>query len=138
MNKNTLFKQIRDSVAREPKILAVYCFGSYSKNALGKESDFDLAFLLDKKNSLSLDQIYTLISHIRFPKDLDISIISKSSSPLFLYEIISRGERVYAADEQKTTLFEAHVLANYYDTSHMRKIYSSYLENKFPQTYASK
>lgn len=138
MNKNILYNQISQKVKKEPKIMAIYVFGSFAKDRTAKESDFDLAFLLKRDKSLNLDQIYGLINNIRFPKDVDISIISKSSSPLFLYEIISQGERIYSADEQKTTLFEAHVLANYYDTNHMRKIYSSYLANKFPQTYASK
>lgn len=139
MNKEHLFAQIRKRVRKDPKIMAVYCFGSFASSRVGKESDFDLAFLVGNTKSVNLNQIYDLIKDLSFPKNLDISIVTKYSSPLFLYEIVAYGQRIYARSENKITIFEADILDSYYDTEHLRRIYASYLKNKFPlKHYANK
>lgn len=131
LDKN-LTDQIREIFKKEPEVLAVYCFGSFAKGKASSQSDFDLAFVVDDKKSTSLDRIYELIRNLKFPKDLDLSLVDKSSSPLFLYEIITNGKRIYERDKQEITLFEAYILKNYYDNSHMRQIYYQYLKEKFP------
>jgi len=123
-----IIKQIQKQIQKQPEVLAVYCFGSFSKRKITKESDLDLAFVMSK--TTTPDKIYNLIREISFPKDIDVSVVNKSSSPLFLYEIIS-GKRLYTTNEMVAEGFEAYVLKNYYDNAHIRNIYYHYLKDKF-------
>lgn len=123
--------QIREALSKEPKVKLAYVLGSVVSGRSVKESDFDLCLAVDDKSKVDYEGIYRLISHIQFPKDLDLSIVDKNSSPLFLFQIISTGECVFQKSDQEKINFEAFVLKNYYDTAHLRNIYFSYLKEKF-------
>lgn len=131
MINDSLISEIKNKIKNEPDIMACYIFGSYQKDYISKESDFDIAFVVKDKKIMNEKRIYELIRNIRFPKDLDISVVDRKSSPLFLFQIISSGKRIYAKDENQANSFEAFVLNNYYDTQHMRNIYYNYLKDKF-------
>lgn len=126
-----LISQIQTALEKEPNILVVYVFGSFVKGEETLESDFDIAFVVKDKKITTDEKIYKLIKDIHFPKDLDISVIDKSSSPLLLFQIISTGKRIYEKNENLTNSFEAYVLNTYYDTQHLRNIYYQYLKNKY-------
>lgn len=130
-----LISQISASLSKEPKIKLAYVLGSAVSGRSRAESDFDLSLVADDKSKVDYDDIYRLISHIQFPKDLDLSIVDKDSSPLFLFQIISTGKCIFQKSDQEKINFEAFVLKNYYDSAHLRKIYFSYLKEKF--SYAS-
>lgn len=130
-----LASQIYAALSKEPKIKLAYVLGSVVSGRITAESDFDLAIIVNNKSKIDYLYIYQLISHIHFPKDLDLSVVDKNSSPIFLFQIISTGKCIYQRYQQDKVSFEACVLRNYYDTAHIRKIYYSYLGNKFP--YAS-
>jgi len=131
MIKQKLKQSIASAFDRRPEILAAYVLGSVVSGKAVKESDFDLAVVVDNKKNLSFEKIYDLISSISFPRNLDLSVVDKSSSPLFLFQMISKGKKVYIRNHQETDAFEAFVMHNYYDTQHMRNIYHSYLKEKF-------
>jgi len=116
---------------REPRILAAYVLGSVVSGHDRVDSDFDLAVVVDSRRKVSDEEVYELIKSINFPRDLDLSVVDKSSSPLFLFQMISRGRRVYERSEAEVNDFEAFVMRNYYDTAHIRNIYHSYLGDKF-------
>lgn len=127
-----LISQISAALAKEPKIKLAYVLGSVVSGRIKPGSDFDLAIVASDKDILDFNYVYNLISHIGFPKDLDLSVVDKNSSPLFLFQIISTGKCVYQRSEEERILFEAHTLKNYYDSAHLRSIYYSYLKDKFP------
>ncbi|MDP3974091.1 MAG: nucleotidyltransferase domain-containing protein [Candidatus Daviesbacteria bacterium] len=130
VDKN-LILQISQALVKEPKIKLAYVLGSVVSGKLKLDSDFDLAIVVDNKDKIDFKFVYSLISHIKFPKNLDLSIVDKNSSPLFLFQIASTGECIYRQSEEEKVAFEAFVLKNYYDTAHMRSIYYSYLKDKF-------
>ena len=125
-----LKKRLADIFRSKKGISAAYLIGSYSKGKERSDSDFDLAVLVDDKKVLGDEKVYEYIRHLPFPKDLDLSVVDRKSSPLFLFEII-RGER----NNEEMADFEAKVLHKYYDTGHLRKIYYSYLTDKFPRVH---
>lgn len=127
-----LISQIQGVLSKEPKIKLVYILGSVVSGRERVESDFDLAVVVDDADKISYDQVYQLISNLNFPKDLDLSIVDKHSSPLFLFQITSTGKRIYQKSNQEKVTFESFVMENYYDTNHLRNIYSSYLKERFP------
>lgn len=125
-----LIKAIRNRFSKVKTVDSIYIFGSSIRNYVRKESDVDLAFVVNDKN-LKINLIYSLLQDLHFPRDIDISLISESSSPLFLYQIISTGMRIYTRNEDRANAFEAYILRIYYDNAHMRDIYFSYLKQKF-------
>jgi uncharacterized protein len=131
--------EAQKGLSKESGILAVYIFGSYAKKLDSKESDIDVAVVVENKKSITEDYVYDLIKDVPFPKDLDLSVVDKTSSPLFLFQIIKTGKRIYTKDAKIANSFEAYVLREYYDTQHIRNIYDSYLKQKFSQkTYADR
>lgn len=135
MIDNNLSSQINKALSKEPKIKLAYVLGSVVSGRAKKGSDFDLAVVVDDITKIDFKQIYYLVSHISFPKDLDLSIVDKSSSPIFLFQIITTGKCIYQKDEQDKIDFEVFAARNYYDSAHIRKIYYFYLKDKF--AYAS-
>lgn len=126
-----LISQMHKALSKEPKIKLAYVLGSIVSGRAAAESDFDLAVIVDNKEKIDFNYIYGLISNISFPKNLDLSIIDKTSSPIFLFQVVSTGRCIYQGSEEERISFEAYVLKNYYDTAHLRKIYYSYLKDKF-------
>ena len=131
MKDNKIISDIQKVLKKEPRILAAYVFGSFVKGNYNKESDFDIAFVVENKKLITDDAVYELIKDVPFPKDPDISVVDKASSPIFLFQIIKSGTRIYAKDEYRADAFEAYILRYYYDTQHLRNIYNYYLKEKF-------
>ncbi|MBU1000532.1 nucleotidyltransferase domain-containing protein [Patescibacteria group bacterium] len=132
MIDDKLISQINTSLSKESRIKLAYVLGSIISNRTKTDSDFDLAVVVESSDKIDYKYIYSLISDIDFPKDLDLSVIDKNSSPLFLFQIISTGKCIYQRSEEEKISFEACTLKNYYDSAHLRKIYYSYLKDKFP------
>ena len=129
-----LIQHIRKALGQESRVLAAYIVGSVVTGQDVKDSDFDLAVVVENRHIVSHDHIYTLLQQISFPKNLDLSLVDKSSSPLFLFQIVSKGKLIYETFRQSTVEFEVYVLKNYYDTQRMRNTYHYYLKNKFGST----
>lgn len=132
MVNERLTSQIYTALSKESKIILAYILGSVVRGRAGVDSDFDLAIVVEDIKKIDYKYVYELVFPIKLPKDLDLSVVDKSSSPLFLFQIISTGKCVYQKSGQEKVLFEAFVLRNYYDTSYIRNIYYSYLKDKFP------
>lgn len=67
-----LVSEIGQALVKEPQILAGYVVGSIVNGEVGTKSDFDLA------------------------------VIDKTSSPLFRFQMISKGKRVYERSSRLT------------------------------------
>lgn len=134
-----IISSIQKTLQKESLILACYIFGSYVKGIHNKESDIDIAVVVENKKLITENSAYELLKNVPFPKNPDISVVDKTSSPLFLFQIIKYGTRVYTKDEKRIRDFETYVLKYYYDTQHLRNIYSYYLKEKFsPKLYANR
>lgn len=125
--------QLEKLFRQKNAVISAYIIGSYAKASERKESDFDLAVVVEDKKNCATEEIYGLIRSLSFPKDLDLSIVDHNSSPLFLFEIISKGIRIYSRDRSDSAMTEASFMHKYYDTSFIRNIYYTYLKDKFPQ-----
>ena len=127
LNKKTI-KKIQKILTREPNVLVAYLFGSQVSGFAGKKSDLDLAIVVKDKKILNELDFLELLGSIHFPKNLDLCVVDNTSSPLFLFEIIREGKRIYEKNEDEVISFEAEVLKSYYDTHHLRSIYRLYLK----------
>ena len=95
-----LISQICSSLSQEPKIKLAYVLGSVLSGRANADSDFDLAIVIDNKDEIDFNYVYNLISHLNFPKDLDLSIVDNNSSPIFLFQITSTGKCIYERSEE--------------------------------------
>lgn len=129
--QDTLYSEISTALAKEPQVIAVYVIGSTVSGNSTSGSDFDLAVIVKNRTKVSDDRIYDLLQDISFPRNLDLSVVDKSFSPLFLFQIISKGKRIYEKSDKSAADFESFVMHNYYDTQHIRNIYFGGLANKF-------
>jgi predicted nucleotidyltransferase len=120
-------ENIGKQLLKEPGVVAAYVFGSQAGGYQTKASDVDLAVAVEDRRRVSVEEVYDLIKDVGLDGQIDLCVIDKSSSPLLAYEVVSKGKRVYERDEQAVNKFEARVLHIYYDTRHLRSIYSSYL-----------
>ena len=136
MKNHNLYTQIKAVLAKEPEILAAYIAGSTVSGKTTGESDFDLVIIVRNKKIVGEDKIYELVRNLHFPRDLDLSVADKSSSPVFLYQVIAKGKRIYEKEQSEISKFEAFALHNYYDTAHIRNTYHLYLKEKL-STYAN-
>lgn len=125
--------EIKEALSKNPKIISGYILGSYLSGNTNSESDFDLAVVVN--NKLTESEVYDLIKKIKFPRDLDLSVVNKDSSPLFLFQIVSTGKRIYEKNFFEAIAFEDFSLHNYYDTAYLRKLNYSYLKQKFAYAY---
>lgn len=135
MIDNNLTAQINKVLSKEPKIELAYALGSSVSGRAREDSDFDLAIVVEDKSKIDYSYVYSLMSHLSFPKDLDLSVVDKTSSPIFLFQITTTGRCIYQGSQLVRISFESFVARNYYDSAHLRKIYYSYLKDKF--TYAN-
>ena len=126
-----LVSQIKTALEKEPGVVAAYIIGSVVTGTANNESDFDLAVVVRSRKIINEDNIYELIRGINFPRDLDLSVVDKTSSPIFLYQIVSKGDKIYEKNSLETVEFESFALRNYYDTAHTRNIYHQALKERF-------
>lgn len=125
--------QISQALSRNPKIISAYILGSSLSGNTNQESDFDLAVVVKHKSAIA--PVYDLIKNIKFPRDLDLSVVDKSSSPLFLFQIVSTGKRIFEKSFDEALAFEDFSLHNYYDTAHLRHLDYLFLKEKFSYAY---
>lgn len=126
-----LVNEVKQALKQNPKVIAAYVLGSVIENRDVAGSDFDLAVIVKNSQITTYENIHKLLGRINFPRDLDLSVVDKKSSPLFLFQVISKGEKIYEKSNKEVVGFESFVMKNYYDTAHMRNIYNSYLKSAF-------
>lgn len=109
-----------DRLARDPRVLAVYGFGSRSRDEAGPRSDVDVAVLLDQRLSLAqeLRLRAEVVQELR-RDDVDLVVLNQAP-PLLRYEVVSAGRRLFARDEEAADRFEERAARECFDTAHLR------------------
>jgi predicted nucleotidyltransferase len=105
--KHDAFIEILKS--RVPKLLAIYAFGSRVQGSAGPDSDLDLAVLVaGYADPVALFALAGELSEVAAcPVDL---LDLRAASTVMQYQIITTGQRWWAADAQ-AALFEAAILS---------------------------
>ena len=102
--------------------VAIYLFGSASRNELREDSDIDLGFLTDY--NVQIDE------YDKFMKDQELADIFKrevdlvhvnSSSSVFKVQITYNGKLIYCCNDNKRMAFEMRVLKEYAMLNEERK-----------------
>lgn len=115
-------------VLKSTQVIAVYVHGSRAKNYALPQSDVDIAVVVENKRKIDvMGLISTLIKEINL-KNLDIRVVDRNSSPLFLFSIVRDGILVFEKDRKKRLDFESFAMKNYYYTDRIRRIYAKYIQ----------
>ena len=141
MNTAEVVAQLGKLFQTYPQIIAAYLYGSQISGYNSRKSDLDLAVVIeeehiDYKQSLKFSlcsnyrDLYLKVSQIFKGFDLDLRIITLKNSPTFLFQVI-KGQCVYRKSDQEKLTFETKVLQHFYDSQHIRDIYSHYLRQAF-------
>lgn len=111
-----------ESLRQDPRILAVYAFGSQVSGATRPGSDLDLAVLLDRPLDLQGElrlrgDLVTLLDR----DDIDLVVLNLAP-PLLRYEIVTGGRRLFTRDDEAMDRFERQAILRYFDTAHLRRL----------------
>lgn len=124
---NTNLSQKLGKALKSTPAFAAYLHGSQVKDYALPKSDVDVAVVVEDKRKIDiLDFTAKLIKAIHL-KNIDIRVVDKESSPLFLFSLVRDGVLVFEKDRKKRLSFETFAMKNYYYTDRIRKIYRSYL-----------
>lgn len=120
---------INDFVSKN-NIKLVYIFGSYAKGKNNKNSDLDIAVLLEREYDplvkLSLIGDLTLL----FKRDdIDLVILNAANSVL-KHQVIKYGKLAYMESEETKVYFEARTLSEYMDMEPFRRTQMKYINEK--------
>lgn len=119
-----LFKNI-------PEVLAGYFYGSRASGYASLNSDLDLAVVVDNSAKINYGELYLKVNQILKDAEIDLRIITKQTSPTFIFQVIKTGQCIYQRSGVEKMQFEAKALGEYYDGEHIRNIYDSYLKSFF-------
>lgn len=115
---------------KQPLILAVYLYGSRVRGYASKDSDLDMAVVVDNMGDINYDKFYLEVGKIIKGVELDLRISTPKSDPTYLFEVIG-GKYLYQRSKEDRIRFETQVLKIFYDGKHIRDIYHYYLKQSF-------
>jgi predicted nucleotidyltransferase len=115
-------RRAADRLARDPRVLAVYGFGSRARGEAGPRSDVDVAVLLERRLDLreELRLRAEVVDELR-RDDVDLVVLNQAP-PLLRYEVVAAGRRLFARDEETADLFEERAARECFDTAHLRSV----------------
>ncbi|MBI4130005.1 nucleotidyltransferase domain-containing protein [Candidatus Roizmanbacteria bacterium] len=106
----------------------VYLYGSQAKDTATKDSDVDLAVLVDEKKADSLDVQLKAMSDLgsKLKREVEVQNLNVCSIT-FIYRVISEGKIVFQSNKQKRVDYEVIVMRNYFDLQPFLREYSEQL-----------
>ncbi len=109
-------------LAEDPRVLAVWGFGSRARSEAGPASDVDVAVLLDAP--LPLREELRLRASVveRLHRDDVDFVVLNTAPPLLRYEVVAAGDRRFARDEETADRFEERAVRECFDTAHLREV----------------
>lgn len=109
-----------ERLAHDPRVLAVWAFGSQAMGTAGPSSDVDVAVLLDRTLDLTeeLRLRSALVDALR-RDDIDLVVLNQAP-PLLRYEVLAHGSLLFARHPEPVQEFEERALREYLDTSYLR------------------
>jgi len=110
-------ERLVEALPQEPSVLAVYLYGSYGTALQTPLSDVDLAVVLNCRERPDLDEELRLRSRILglLGEDRVSITFLRQSGPIFQFEVLDTGRRLYCADEEALADFVAEVMSRHAD-----------------------
>ncbi len=99
---------VTDAVKGDPRVLAVYLFGSRARGEATEGSDVDLGVLFSERTRL--DRVLDLEAQIEDALGTDVDLVDLGKANAFLALDAIRGERIYCTDSTRCDEFDLYVL----------------------------
>jgi len=117
-------------LAEDPRVLAVYGFGSRARGEAGPRSDVDVAVLLagpwHERPSLRDElRLRSRVTEALHRDDVDLVILN-GAPPLLRFEVVSANGRLFTRDDEASDRWEHRSIMEYLDTAHLRKVQQDY------------
>lgn len=135
MKMNNSIRRIIDYFQQRDEVCVLYIFGSYGSCKETKESDIDIAVLIDetrlkKIDFASLKKTYYSASPTFSIQPVDIVILN--TAPTFLkYHILKTGTVLYDKDRNLRIRFSANTIIEYLDYKPIEDICLKAVANRF-------
>jgi len=117
-------------ICKQDKISLVIFFGSYSRGQANKNSDLDLAVLVDKKSindDLELSLLTTFINLVR-RDNLDLVLLNRAD-PLLQSQVAWYGTLLYEKTSGLFNRFKVQAMRNYDDAQKFIRLEEIYVHN---------
>ena len=101
-------RQLRAFGAGDPRILALYLFGSRGRHEETEQSDIDVGVLFRQEESLR--EVLLLEDALERRLGRPVDLIDAGRASAFLALDVIRAERVFCADEDRCDEFELYVM----------------------------
>ena len=120
------FQQHINSFVSEFNISLIYIFGSYAKGTNRKDSDIDIAVLINGEIDpyTQLNILGTLVDIFR-TENIDLVILNNANEVL-KFQVIKYGKVVYEESQLSRVLFETRAASEYMDMEYFRNIQWEY------------
>lgn len=121
-----VFKSHIDKFVEEFNISLIYIFGSFVKGTNNKNSDIDIAVLLnDEIDAYTKLNIFGALVDIFKSENIDLVILNNVNEVL-KFQVIKYGEIIYMESLYSKVMFESRIMSEYMDKEHFRNIQSKY------------
>lgn len=115
-------RHVVERLAKSPRVMAVYVFGSVARGETGPMSDVDLAVLTDRKVTLDEElELRAVAAEELHRNDVDLVILA-DAPPVLRHEVIAAGRRLFTRDEITADAFEERSIHEYLDTAWIRRV----------------
>lgn len=111
--------KVRRVVATDPRVVAVYLFGSTVRNTSTESSDVDLGMLFGEATQLRDVVVLESMLEECLGKSVDVVDVGRCN-PLLAVEVID-GERIYCSNSDACDRFELYVLRRAGDLASFEK-----------------
>lgn len=126
LDQKTILK-LQKALKKESEVLAAYLFGSQALDKGRPNSDLDLAIVVTDRSKKEEFYFLKRLSSLSLG-NLHLSVVDlKTTSPLFLHQIIKNGVLVYQRSLQARITFQAQAALRFFDTQYFRETQNYYL-----------
>ena len=130
-----IFEKNINELVQKYGIKLLYVFGSYAKGSNNKNSDIDIAVLVNDnyKPMYKLNMIGDLTSIFK-RDDIDLVILN-GASPVLRHQVIKYGKIIYEESLEEKVIFEAKVLSVYMDMEPFRRTQMEFINERLSENY---
>jgi hypothetical protein len=141
MNIEEIRTKLQAFFATRPEVRLAYLFGSAARGRMNKQSDVDIAVLLDEELYKTLDKkepygykaaLIVELMGVLHTNEIDLVVLGEAP-PLLAHEVICTGIVVFCRDERERIAFEVQTKKRYLDTKPLREIKRRYLYERIEQ-----
>jgi predicted nucleotidyltransferase len=117
-----LLELAAERLAEDPRVVAVWGFGSRARREAGPGSDVDVAVLLEQQPDLVEElRLRSLVVEALRRDDVDLVVLN-GAPPLVRHEAVAAGRRLFARDDEAADEFEERAAREAFDTAYLRRV----------------